>query len=280
MQFRRQFIAGSIGTITAPLAIKTRAAEPPPQITDVNVHLHRWPHHRLPHDQSPNALLQHLQSQGVTKAIVGSFDYLLQDDLRLATQRLVRDCKQSDPTFWQPVASITLRQTSWQDDLSHCIDHLNIKILRLYPGFHGYTLDQPAFGELLERTHNTPITIQIISQLEDPRTQHPAARTEAIKLSALNQWLTQYTDCRIMVLNASASMIHTQLQPRPNLWIDIAKLEGCGVIETLLKTWPAQQLAFGSNAPFFYWQAANLKLRESALNTTQTNALLQSNFLG
>ena len=276
MPTRRSFLTQAAATAAWPVV--ARAADAPTLI-DSNVHLHSWPHHRLPHDD-PDALADHLRSCGVTTALTGSFDALLQSDFTSVNARLASDCGRIAPDLFLPVGTVNPAQPGWQDDLKHCAETHGMKALRLYPGFHGYSLDHPSFRLLLESALSFQLGIQIVSQLEDPRTQHPALQTPPTDLKPLPALLQALPDARVMVLNASSAMIHTALRPLPNLWFDIAKLEGCGVLETLLQTWPAQHLAFGSNAPFFYWHAAPLKLQESALSPAQIQSLTHPSFLG
>jgi len=274
MPTRRSFLSHA-AALTAP---RLALADSLPGFTDANIHLHRWPHHRLPHDDSA-ALASHLRTHGVTRALTGSFDALLHTDLAAVNARLTADCARHDPDLFLPIGTVNPTHPRWQDDLKRCQEIHGMKALRLYPGFHHYTLADPAFRQLLEAATTARIPLQIVSQLEDERTQHPSLQTPAVDLKPLPALLKAIPEARIMVLNASSTMIHTALQPAQNLWLDIAKLEGCGVLETLLQTWPIEQLAFGSNAPFFYWQASKLKLQESALTPAQIHTLTHSAFL-
>jgi predicted TIM-barrel fold metal-dependent hydrolase len=276
MPSRRHFISQTVALGAAPLLIRPSAA--PATFNDVNVHLHHWPHYRLAHD-TPETLAAHLRAHGVTQAWVGSYDALFQQDLASVNARIAADCARAAADLFLPIGTLSPTQPGWRDDLKRCQQDYGMKALRLYPGFHHYTLDDAPFLQLLEAASSAHLPIQIVSQLEDARTQHPALQAPSVNLKPLPALLKAFPDARVMVLNASSAMIHTALQPLPNGWIDIAKLEGCGGIETLLKTWPVEQIAFGSNAPFFYWQAAKLKLQESALSPAQIQKLTQPTFL-
>ena len=52
---------------------------------------------------------------------------------------------------------------------------------------------------------------------------------------------------------------------RAGVLMEIATLEGVAGIEQLLARAPAARLCFGSHSPYFYFEAALLKLQESAL---------------
>jgi uncharacterized protein len=276
MPSRRQFISQTVALGASPLLIRSAVAAN--HFTDVNLHLHHWPHYRLAYD-TPETLADHLRAQGVTRAWVSSYDALFQQDLAPVNARIASDCSGAAADLFLPIGTLSPVQPGWRDDLKRCQQEHGMKALRLYPGFHHYTLSDPSLLQLFEAASAAQLPLQIVSQLEDARTQHPALQAPSVDLKPLPALLKAFPEARVMVLNANSAMIHTSLQPMPNLWIDIAKLEGCGVIESLLKTWPIEQLAFGSNAPFFYWQAAKLKLQESALSPEQIQALTQPTFL-
>jgi hypothetical protein len=54
-------------------------------------------------------------------------------------------------------------------------------------------------------------------------------------------------------------------------------LEGVGAVASLLETVPLDRVLFGSHTPFFYFDSALLKLKESALSASQLEAVRQGN---
>jgi uncharacterized protein len=54
-------------------------------------------------------------------------------------------------------------------------------------------------------------------------------------------------------------------------------LEGVGGLENLLEQGPAGRMLFGSYAPLFYFESAQLKLKESRLSTEQLRAISRDN---
>ena len=54
-------------------------------------------------------------------------------------------------------------------------------------------------------------------------------------------------------------------------------MEGVGGVANLLKQVPAERVVFGSYAPFFYFESALLKLKESVLSDAQARAIRAGN---
>ena len=57
------------------------------------------------------------------------------------------------------------------------------------------------------------------------------------------------------------------------MWFEIATAEGVAGLGALLAAAPQLRLAFGSHSPYFYFESAWLKLRESGLSPAQLVAI-------
>jgi uncharacterized protein len=62
-----------------------------------------------------------------------------------------------------------------------------------------------------------------------------------------------------------------------NVYFDMAKNEGIGGFEALLAATGPDRVVFGSHYPFFYFESALLKVRESDLTASQKAALTEGN---
>ena len=85
---------------------------------------------------------------------------------------------------------------------------------------------------------------------------------------------------RIVLLNwsrgANAALL-AKLSAAGQVYFDIGTLEGVGGVANLLKQVPADRVVFGSYAPFFYFESALLKLKESALSHADLTAIRAGN---
>ena len=78
---------------------------------------------------------------------------------------------------------------------------------------------------------------------------------------------------RVSELNAKPHMTANERDECLSLLGQIHALEGAAGIETMLKAAPDLRLAFGSHSPYFYFEAALLKLQESPLTAEQLTAI-------
>lgn len=259
-------------TTTATTALPTGAGD---GITDVHVYLGRSPFREFPWSGT-EILARELRARGVRQAWAGSFEALLHRDLAAVNARLAAECAAHSEVL-VPVGTVNPVLPDWREDLRRCADVHGMRVLRLHPAYHGYALDDARVPELLDLAAARGLLVQVVTQLEDARTQHPLVQVKPVDLKPLPALLQACPKARVMLLNANATMVTTALRGLQGLWMDFAMIEGVGGVEALLKTWPAEKLCFGSYAPVFYWESARLKLVESGVEGAVLAAALRGN---
>lgn len=279
MSTRRDFILKT-AALAAGATLPVNAASPgPPALIDCNLTLGHWPFriHRWSDESGAiQRFCETYRSKGLTQAWAGAFEGIFYRDLATANALLHERCTEYSNGFLLSIGSINPTLPAWQDDLTRCATTHEMKAVRLHPNYHGYTLDDPRFLELLEATTAKKLLIQIVAQLEDERTQHPLMQVKPVDFKPLPAALQRVPGARVMVLNANRAMSMTALRGC-NVTLDIAMLEGVAGIENLLKDWPLDELVFGSHAPLFYFESAKLKLQESELTEKQLAAITHEN---
>jgi hypothetical protein len=248
-------------------------------LIDTNVSLSRWPCRRLPLDETP-ALVAKLRSQGVSQAWAGSFDGLLHKDLASVNARLADECRRHGRGLLVPFGSVNPALPEWEDDLRRCHEEHQMPGLRLHPNYHGYKLDDPAFAKLLDLALERGLILQLAVAMEDERTQHRLMRALAVEVTPLLALLASRPNLRIVLLNwfrGVSSVLLPRLAAAGQVCFDIATLEGVGGVANLLKQVPTDRVVFGSHAPFFYFESALLKLKESPLSEQQLASVRAGN---
>ena len=277
MSTRRVFLQQT-AALAASASLPARATDAPAQLVDCNITLGHWPFrlHRGQEFSSIPAECGRLRERGLTQGWAGSFEGIFYRDIATANTLLRERCTEYSNGLLLPVGSINLTLPAWLDDVKRCVREYGMKAIRLHPNYHGYTLDDPRFLELLEAATTQKLLVQIVAQMEDERTQHPLVQVQPVDFKPLPAALKRIPEARVMVLNANRAMSMTALQGC-NVTLDIAMLEGVGGIENLLKDWPLDRLVFGSHAPLFYFESAKLKLQESELSEAQLKAITHGN---
>ena len=68
--------------------------------------------------------------------------------------------------MWISSASRAGRRVT-EEDLRRCVETHKMPGIRLYPAYHGYTLDHPDFFRLLADSAQRNLLVQIVLRLED-----------------------------------------------------------------------------------------------------------------
>jgi uncharacterized protein len=274
--------AGGLAPGAAGAADVRAAAGTTEPLIDTNVTLSRWPGRRLPLDETP-ALVARLRSQGIRQAWAGSFDGLLHKDIRSVNSRLTEDCRKHGHGILVPFGSVNPLLPDWEEDLRRCHEVHKMPGIRLHPNYQGYRLDDPAFARLLDLAGERGLIVQLVVTMEDERTQHPLMRVPHVDVAPLLALLASRSKLRIVLLNWSRGVttaLAAKLSAAGQVYFDIATVEGVGGVANLLKQVPADRVAFGSHAPFFYLESAVLKLKESVLSVAQVRSISAGNARG
>jgi len=238
-------------------------------VIDTNVHLFQWPFRRLPADD-PDAFVLKLKARGVEQAWAGSFEALLNRDVSGVNERLAAACRKHGAGYLIPFGCVNPHSPGWEEDLRRCQEIHRMPGIRIYPNYHGYSLADPALIQLLASAANRGMIVQIALSMEDPRMQFPLMPVPPVDPKPLAKILPGIPALKLMLLNAGywdgddAPEIRT-IRAAANVWFDIAMNEGVGGLDRLVAATAVNRVVFGSHAPFFYFEAALLKVLSSEL---------------
>lgn len=272
---RRGFIQTTAGALAAS-TLPAPAAES--ELIDTNVSVGGWPfRHEVLGDTV--SLVTKLKSHGVTQAWTGHLDGLLHKDISSVNARLTDECRQNGGGLLVPVGSINPMLPGWEEDLRRCVEVHHMPAIRLHPNYHGYKLDAPVFERLLGLAEKRGLLVQIALIMEEERTIHPMVNVPAADTAPLPSILAKHPKARVQLLNAFRTLrgLPVTTLATHGVSFEIAMLEGVEGIAKLIRQIPMERLCFGSHAPFFYFESAKLKLRESLLIADEMAAVCAGN---
>jgi len=221
-----------------------------------------------------------LRSRGVTQAWAGSLDGLLHKDLGAVNARLADDCRRYGRGLLFPFGSINPKLPGWEQDFQRCVEIHQMRGIRLHPNYHAYRLDDPAFARLLKLAAERRLVVQVALVMEDERMMHPRLRVEPVDTGPLAELARQTPGLRLVLINALRTLRGEPLRnliSAGEIHLEISMLEGVGGVGELLGQVPADRILFGSHAPLFYFESAELKLTESRLAPELRRAICQGN---
>ena len=278
---RREFLRAVSTAVLSVAAIDSTAAAPPDgasKLCDVNVTLGRWPFRRLPLEETAQ-LLAKLRMNGVAQAWAANFDAVFGKDLTGANSWLAEECRRHGDGILMPFGTVNPAATDWEAEFTRCVDGHRMKGLRLFPNYHGYDLANPTFIRLSALAHERKIAIQIAVSLEDERTQPASASVPHVDVQPLAALPHSRDDARLILLNWQRAVKSDMVSKLAEAGVsfDIATVENVGGVANLLDQASLRRVLFGSHAPCFYFESAQLKLRESSLSSENARAVCELN---
>lgn len=248
---------------------------------DTNVSLFRWPFRRVIGDD-PGGLVKRLRQKGVTQAWAGSFEALLYRDVAGVNIRLAAACREYGQHFLVPFGCVNPKLPDWHEDLRRCHEKHHMVGIRLYPNYHGYTLADAVFAELLSLAAKRNLVVQIALAMEDIRTQFPLMIVPPVDPTPLTDIVPRIPGLHLVVLNAGYSGGKvtpnvSKISQAGNVYFDIAMKEGVGGVARLIAATSPSRVVFGSHYPFFYFESSLLKVVEAGLPSDQETAVYETN---
>ena len=145
--------------------------------------------------------------------------------------------------------------------------------------FRSCKLDDPVFERVLAAATERELLVQIAVVMEDDRTQIPLAKAAPTDTTPLPALLKKFPKARVQLLNAFRTLRGKPLTDlaAAGARFELSTLESVAGIGKVLAEIPLESLCFGSHAPFYYFESAKLKLRESILTGAQLAAITHGN---
>ena len=254
--------SGAASLLVSQSASGVEEESQPLDIVDTNVSLFHWPFRRLPLDQTAK-LIRKLRLLGVTRAWAGSFEAILHRDLAGVNGRLAQECQQHGELV--PIGTINPLLPGWENDLRQCFDKHGMPAVRVYPNYHGYTLQAPRFLQLLEKVTAAGRFLQLAAVMEDTRTQHLQHQVADVDLEPLPALLGRLGRARVQILNwRPRAALLEKLAKTPGIFFDTARVEGTDGVPQLVEKVGKDRVMFGSHAPFLIPEAALIRVHESS----------------
>ncbi|MEP7367504.1 MAG: amidohydrolase family protein [Acidobacteriota bacterium] len=245
-------------------------------IVDTHAYLSRWPFRRLAGDE-PAAFAAKMRQQGVGQAWVGSFDGLLHRDIAAVNSRLAEDCRAQGAGLLVAFGSVNPNLPDWREDVRRCREQHHMPGIRLHPNYHGYTLADPQFREVLEVASRSGLIVQLVVTMEDERTQHPLMQVPSVDLRPLSAIVPGIAQLRLIVLNQRHDVPVKELAAAGQVYFDFAMVERVRGVANLAQHVSPQRVVFGSHFPLFNLESAILKMRESPLSNADAEAIREGN---
>lgn len=242
---------------------------------DANCWLGHWPFDDIEPDTT-RELVAHQAALGFNLSCVASLDAVFRRDPFTANERLFRELR-SNATL-DPVAVVNPSLANWRDSLTHLVEQLGCRQLRLVPNYHLYDLSEPGVDALLDRAVELGVKVGIQMRLEDERQHHPLMQVPGVPLAQVADLAARRDETFLLLCCYRNEAL--ALAAHENLLFGLSHLEYLDTIASLVDQVTIQRLVLASHTPLLVTRAAMAKLEQFEGSAEDKQAIAGGNLAG
>jgi len=243
---------------------------------DVNCLLGNWPFRKIRKNSFEDLKEVHKQNN-IEYGYVSSLNSIFYNDPfegDLELHELIKD------TLYKHILTINPEIPGFIDDIKKGIELFNIKGVRIYPGYHGYSLDSKYIRKLCMVLAENKLPLFLTMRMEDERLNY-LSHPRNIEATELAEFLTNHPENKVVLLSIRAGeilLIKDMLNFRNNVLVDTSGLkEWLFVIEKLTKDIDHHRIVYGSDHPLYCLKSSLLLVEKAEVDNSVKEDIFYNN---
>jgi len=233
-------------------------------LIDTNTFLGAWPFSPDP-EYTSGKFLDHLNENGIERALVSHFGTVFAPDPIPANKRLLRATK-SRPAL-VPVPVINLNLATWREQIERCLQAASVPAVKILPNYHNYKLSSSRMEAFLEVLHSRGLKLILNVRLNDERGQYFALKVKGVPITGIVSFLNRFPETHPLLTGLYRPELKELAGECGNFSTDIAFCEWRKTVEDLLTVMPSERLVLGTCSPLLSTRAQVDKLRLADIST-------------
>lgn len=233
-------------------------------IIDANAFIGNWAFRRLRRNDAAG-VIEMMDRFGIQRACVASADAILYKDCQSGNEGLFEETRAAADRFWL-YATLNPAYGVWERDLARCAA-LGFKAVRLYPCYHGYRLDGPEAGKIIDAATEAAMPVSVPCRVEDVRQRHWLDVTENVDPIELLKVAEAHPKGTFLLTEGCPSF-----PPDSEVWrrmravdfyLEMSRTTSCldGNLRVMVEALGADRVVFGTGFPFKTPSPAFLKVQ-------------------
>ena len=231
---------------------------------DVNCYIGDWPFRKLHRNTMEDLKRIHMEND-IGYGYVSSINSIFYNDPFEGEEDLHEAIRN---TPYKHTMTINPRLPEYRQDIDKGIRQLAVRGVKIFPGYHGYSLQDEALEELCAILAGCGLPLFVVVRLEDERLNYimkpvPPSKGEICgfirnhrqnTIVLLSMLYGELTACRDCILEAE------------NVFFDTSGIRNLFGIEQLAESFPAEKIMYGSQFPLYCLKSSFLMVDRAQIN--------------
>ena len=244
---------------------------------DVNCLIGNWPFRKL-YKNTFEELQKIHKANGISSGYVSSVESIFYIDPFEGDEDLHEIIKGTD---YRHVLTINPMLPEFVQDVKEGIEKFDIKGVRIYPCYHGYSLSDSKLKDLCKVLADNDLPLFVTIRMEDERTDY-LVKHQKVDSNDIEFLLNSNPDNKIVLLTAylnELTSIKEAIINHKHVMFDISGLKGpLFAVEKTLEVFPPEKMVYGSLHPLNSFSCTYLTLKHAQIDESVKQEILSFNW--
>lgn len=241
---------------------------------DVNCFLGHWPFRKIRKDSFADLQAVH-RKNGIGGGYVSSLDSIFYNDPFEGDMELHEIIRDSD---YRQILSINPVLPCWKDDIRRGRKQIDIRGVRVYPGYHPYDINDKLMDELCDVLGKSGIPLVLTVRLEDAR-MCSLMQEKAPSTDEISRFLRRHPDNTILLTGMfldEIRKIQQDILAADRVFVDTSGLKDyLSPVEKLLEVMPDDRVAYGSQHPLYCLKSTFMAVETAKISPSARQNILE-----
>jgi predicted TIM-barrel fold metal-dependent hydrolase len=233
---------------------------------DLNCLVGHWPFRKL-HKNTLEDIQNVHRANNIDGGYVASLNSIFYNDPFEGDEELHEILKDADG--YHHVLTINPKLLEFEEDIKEGIERFGIKGVRIYPGYHGYSLDDKDLAELCRILKENDLPLFLPLRMEDPRLNY-IITPGTIAMDEVKGFLKSFPENKIILLTAFVSelkQLEDEIKDHSYVKFDTSGLKDTLFsIENLTAVFPAEKIVYGSLYPLYTFRSTYFLIKHAEVS--------------
>jgi predicted TIM-barrel fold metal-dependent hydrolase len=244
--------------------------------TDVNCLIGHWPFRKIYKNTFDDLIKVH-EANNIFSGYIASLNSIFYNDPFEGDEELHEIIKD---TQYHHVLTVNPALPGFIDDVQRGINLFNIKGVRIYPGYHGYNLEDERLQALCRELVKVNLPLFLVLRMEDERLNYLIS-PRSIPMDEVIRFAQQNKDLNIILINIRLSEINgimNVIANNENVYFDTCGLkDGLFTINNLVSLIGDKKMLYGSLYPLYALKSTELLIEKAAISDESKENIFYNN---